>query len=142
MTRYIIECNEAQMQILSGACELLARLGIGQFRGALEYMPTREFRPDGWNDDMDAIGRMLSRHMHCGVDGYSSSLGINHEKTPASARVSWDLHTAFRHRLALDRAAAEGVRDSSEMMGVHFDPPSNVSGEPAVTVRRVGDADE
>ena len=45
MRTYTITLNEAQAGTIQIACEVLARLGIGQFRDALEQLPTVEFMP-------------------------------------------------------------------------------------------------
>lgn len=63
ITGYTLTVTTAQAETLILATEILARLGIGQFRDALERLPTREFMPDGWHEDMDSIGKILSRHM-------------------------------------------------------------------------------
>ena len=43
MSMYTLTINKDQAQVLTKATEILARLGIGQFRDALECLPTHEF---------------------------------------------------------------------------------------------------
>lgn len=141
MKRYIIELTEQQAQTIAQACEILARLGIGQFRDALEQLPTTAFRPYGWNEDMETIGRMLSKHTISNVDGWHSSLGIHHAKVHEKAKDAWDLYQVIRHRLSWDRAIAEGITDgksrnwSGGMMGVNYDEPHKTSAQPLASIK-------
>lgn len=141
--RYTIELTEHQAQTMATACEVLARLGIGQFRDALEKLPTTEYRPQGWNDDMDTIGRMLSKHTIGNVDGWRSSLGINHEKVREQSKDAWDLYQVIRHRLSWDRAIADGITDgksrnwSGGMMGVNYDEPHKTSDQPLAIIKEM-----
>ena len=139
---YTLTLTEEQARVLTQATETLARLWMGQFSDALEHLPIREFLPDGWRDDMDSIGRMLSRHMIGGIDGYRSSLGIRHKDVAEASRIAWDLYQVMRHRLAWDRAAAAGIIESAnaprkwpEMMQVYYDEPMKVSDQPLAMVR-------
>lgn len=141
ITGYTMTVTKEQAQTLIQATEILARLGIGQFRDALECLPTREFLPDGWHEDMDSIGRILSRHMIGGIDGYRSSLGIHHKDVRKEAQTAWDLYQVLRHRLAWDRAVREGIVESAdsprkwpEMMQTHYDEPMKVSDQPLAIV--------
>ena len=80
MKTYTLQITRQQALTLQVACEMLARLGIGQFRDALDHLPTREFRPEGWHEDMDAIGAILSKYTVQGVDGWRHSLGISNDR--------------------------------------------------------------
>ena len=143
---YTLTLTEKQAETLMIASEVLARLGIGQFRDALEWLPTRDSCPEGWHDDMTAIGRILSRYMiGCG-DGYHSNLGIQNSDVRPTPKIAWDLYQVIRHRLAWDNAVAEGVIDSPDaprkwtaMLGVHYDDPMQSSAEPLAEIRRVAD---
>ncbi|MDD2663996.1 MAG: hypothetical protein PHD19_09570 [Dechloromonas sp.] len=141
ITCYTLTVTKEQAQTLIQATEILARLGIGQFRDALECLPTREFLPEGWSEDMDSIGQLLSRHMIGGIDGYRSSLGIHHNDVRKEAKIAWDLYQVLRHRLSWDRAVREGIVESAdsprkwpEMMQTHYDEPMKVSDQPLAIV--------
>ena len=141
---YTIELTEQQAQTLSTACEVLARLGIGQFRYALECMPLAQLWGDGWHDDMNEIGQILSRHTINNVDGWRSSLGIAHEKVSETAKEAWDMHQVIRHRLSWDRATVDGITDGTKrnwsggMMGVNFDDPFKAALQPLAVMKEVG----
>lgn len=149
MSVYTMTITKDQAQVLIKATEILARLGIGQFRDALECLPTHEFIPDGWHEDMDSVGRLLSRHMIDGVDGYRSSLGIRNKDVSEASRIAWDLCQVLRHRLAWDLAVAEGTvvsadsqRKWPEMMQVHYDEPSRVSEQPLALIEKNNDLEQ
>lgn len=137
MGNYILTITERQAETLIQATEVLARLGMGQFRDALGYLPTREYIPEGWHEDMDTIGGILSRHM-------DSTLGIRHRDVRESSKIAWDLHQVLRHRLAWDNAVRNGVIESVEtprkwpdMMQVFYDDPMRVSNQPLATIEPV-----
>ena len=143
---YTLTLTEKQAETLMIASEVLARLGIGQFRDALEWLPTRDTCREGWHDDMTAIGRMLSRYMIGVVDGYQTSLGIRNDDVRPAPKIAWDLYQVIRHRLSWDKAVADGVIDSPDsprnwpvMLGVHYDEPMETSAEPLAEIRRVAD---
>ena len=142
--QYTLTVTETQAQVLIQALEVMARLGIGQFRDALDMLPLKEHRPPGWNADVDAIGRILSKYMIGGVEGYRSSLGISNEATSPLAKSAWDMYQVIRHRLSWDRAVEDGTiasvdapRDWSKMFGVHYDSPMRTGPEPLAKIERV-----
>lgn len=137
---YTITVTEKQARVLSMACEVLSRLGMGQLKDAFEHLPKRE-KVDwsAWHDDMQDVAKILSRHMQGGIDGIRSSTGINNADD--DARTAWDIHAVIRHRLAWDRAVAEGITDGierkwPEMMQVSYDDPMKYSDEPLARIRR------
>lgn len=133
MTTYTLTLTEDQAQTLAFACEVLARLGMGQYKDALDHLPMRDnIDWSAWHDDMRAIGMILSKHMPMGIDGYRSNLGIH--KASSESRLAWDLYQVIRHRLAWDRAVARGVTDGktrnwNEMLGVNYDESCKTSEE-------------
>ena len=144
MKKYKVELTERQLSTLSVAAEVIARLGTGQWRSAFDWLPLRsEVNYSDYNDDLDAIGKILSKYTHNNVNGWGSSLGINHDSTPSISKVAWDLHQAFRHELSWDYAIEEGYVESkksprnwSEMMGVNYDEPYMTSEEPLAIVEK------
>lgn len=120
---YTLHLNAQQAAVISKACEVLARLGIGQFKDALECLPTTEFCPPGWHEDMEGISHILKKHTNIthGVGAYHS---IGGHKTDERSKIAWDVYQVVRHRLAWD-ANPEG-----NPMSVMFDPPMKTSKEP------------
>ena len=130
---YTLTITERQARTLSMACEVLARLGMGQFKDALDHLPEADQRDwSAWHDDMEQISRILSKHMPGGIDISNAD---------EEARTAWDLHAVIRHRLAWDRAKAEGVTDGTKrewpaMMQVSYDEPMKYSEEPLAKMEK------
>lgn len=133
---YTLHINAAQAATISKACEVLGRLGMGQYKDALECLPTREFCANGWHEDMDAIGHILKKY--ASIWGLGTGHGITHRDTPETSKVAWDLYQVTRHRLAWDKAQAEGHEgDSPPRWSVDFDNPMKTSKEPLAWMEKV-----
>jgi hypothetical protein len=129
-----VSLTTEQAKQIAMACEIVARLGIGQFRDALELLPTKEVCPPGWHKDMDAIGSILKQHTIDNVDGWNSSLGIHSEKLRPMTKINWEIYQTLRHKLAWDLAKEHGLtdgtdRDWSTMNSVDFDEPTKLTDE-------------
>lgn len=139
MTTYTITITEQQARTLSTACELLARLGMGQWPEILHHLPMQESKRGG--DHISALLPYMGGLLVDGIDGWHSHLGIRGSKTPDAARTAWDLYAVIRHRLAWDAAVSQGLtagdfRDWRTMIGVHYDDPDHVGTEPLATIAR------
>lgn len=123
MTQYTLHLNATQAATISHACEVLARLGMGQFRDALECLPLKEFAPDGWHEDMEGIAHILKKHttIMSGVGAYHS---IGSHKTSDKSKTAWDLYQVVRHRLAWD------ANPNGNPFSVMHDTPMQTSKEP------------
>ena len=130
---YTLTLTHTQARTLSTACEVLARLGMGQFKDAFDCLPLRkDIDWSAWHDDMEQISRILSKHMPGGIDISNAD---------EEARTARDLHAVIRHRLAWDRAKAEGVTDGTKrgwpaMMQVSYDEPMKYSEEPLAKMEK------
>lgn len=143
MTIYTLTITERQAYALSSACEILARLGMGQTRDALERLPLAAERDySRWHKTLEIVEHLLSEHTIGHVDGWRASLGIKSQDASEESRIAWDLYQVIRHRIAWDRAADEGLvnedgsRNWPEMMGVNYDEPMQVSAEPLARMER------
>ena len=130
---YTLTITHSQARTLSTACEVLARLGMGQSKDAFDCLPLRkDIDWSAWHDDMEQISRILSKHMPGGIDISNAD---------EEARTARDLHAVIRHRLAWDRAKAEGVTDGTKrewpaMMQVSYDEPMKYSEEPLAKMEK------
>jgi hypothetical protein len=144
MKKYKVELTERQLSTLSVATEVIARLGMGQWRDAFDQLPLRpNLNYSDYNDDLDAIGKIISKYTHNNVNGWGSSLGIKHDCTPSISKIAWDLHQTFRHELSWGYAIEEGYVESkdsprnwSEMTGVNYDEPYRTSEEPLAVIEK------
>lgn len=146
--KYTITVTEHQARIISEACDLLARLGIGQWPEFINYMPD-PLAFTGRDDAVEALrpvmADLLRQYSPAGayIDGYQSHLGIFNELAARGAREAWDLHQVIRHRMAWDRAIAEGLTDGTTrnwtggMMGVDYDEPMHAGSEPLAVIGEV-----
>lgn len=141
MTRYTMSMTEAQARVIQDALNVYFRLHLGQVGDALECLPVVE---PLWYDDRraaeDALHQALRAKLHPCCNLFNSSLGVGHKDFKAGAAV--DLHCAIRHRLAWDRAIAEGItkpdgsRDWSTMLGVQYDEPMHYGSDPLPEIKQ------
>ena len=143
--RYKISVTDEQAGIIQEALEIYARLGIGQFRDALEEMPLKDQFDAGWHDDMHAIGSILKKHMKRNIDGWQSSLGITSSDVSSDAQMAWDMYQVVRKKMAWKRAVENGIvksetseRDWSKMMQVSYDDVMQVGPGPLAEIEDDG----
>jgi len=127
---YTITVTESQAAELQEACELLARIKIGQIDHAIERLP-------GFYDRRDWERVHATRHE---IQRLANTLMPEVTKRRDDG-VAWDLYQVIRHRLAWDRAHDQGViqpgepRKWPEMMGVSYDEPLAMSWLPLATIK-------
>lgn len=127
MSDYTLHLTEKQAAEISHACETLARLRMGQIDMALRELP---------------LDKPMEYEQERYISNYLRSL--YHQDGRQLHQVSWDLHQVIRHRLAWDRAYAEGIvkpgepRRWPEMMGVMYDEPMQMGDEPMATIEETG----
>jgi len=134
-TRYTLTVTEDQACAISAACELLARLGMGQLDDALRFMPAPQDRD--WQAFHDAC-RVATDAMQPVIRNKAGNLPRRHEQSA----IAWDLYQVLRHRLAWDRAYERGVvkpgdsRKWPAMLGVCYDEPLPMAEHPLATIVR------
>lgn len=124
---YTLHLTEKQAAEISHASEILARLRMGQIDMALRELPLAE--PMHYEQEQYVAGYLKSLYRKDGkrADG-----------------AAWDLHQVIRHRLAWDRAYRDGIvkpgerRNWPEMMGVIYDDPLPMGGEPLARIEKSG----
>lgn len=123
MTDYTLHLTEKQAAEISHACEILARLRMGQIDMALRELP---------------LDKPMEYEQEQYVSNYLRSL-----YRPDRIRIddaAWDLYQVIRHRLAWDRAYSKGIikpgdpRKWPEMMGVMYDEPMQMGDEPMAKI--------
>lgn len=132
---YTLTVTPEQARVISTACELLARLGLGQWPEFLRHMPGQV--PMEYHNAIDRLlpemARLLSEHGPQGtaINGWNSHLGVGSPHVRDAAHTAFDLHQVIRHRLAWDAAKAEGKdKDRMHTMGVQYDTPMHYGREP------------
>ena len=159
MQHLTLELSPQHTQHVSIACELVARLGIGQWAEAIHFWPT-PLRYDHYThtealqpivtDFMrqhpihpvlaeDRLQEQQSGLPPAVIDGYQSSLSIAGAKAPLHARSAWDLYKVINHRLAWDRVIGQGLATPGQRnihtMSMAFDPPLHLGPEPLPALR-------
>ena len=143
---YTITVTERQARIISNACELMARIGIGQWPKFLNYLPGANRM--NWNDMREELLPVMGRHLtpFVGIDGWYSSLGGGSDKSAPDTDEAFDLNAVIRHRLAWDRAMDNGITDGTTrnwpvMIGVDYDDPMHWGKEPLARIEAVKQAE-
>ena len=143
---YTITVTERQARIISNACELMARIGFGQWMEFLNYLPgANELN---WNEMREGLLPIMERHLKpvVGINGWSSSLGVGSDKSAPGTDEAFDLNAVIRHRLAWDRAMDNGITDGTTrnwtgMMSVDYDDPMHWGKEPLARIEAVKQED-
>lgn len=139
MTRYVVELSDAQLKLISEACEICARMKCGQIRIALTKLELKNTQDQIISDfDFGENVEALIKPM-MGLN-YYSSWGVGYsEKTDA-----WfDINETIRHRLAWDDAYKSGIikpgetRKWPEMMSVNYDEPMQWGPESIPTITKM-----
>lgn len=141
MSKYRIELTEKQLQALKVACEVCARFKIGQPGIAVDLLTITDGAGRGIGSyelghQLDALIKPLM-----GLN-MNASYGVGKFDV---ADVLFDLHEVFRHRLAWDKALADGLtapgapRKWPEMMTVDYDEPMRWGTEPLAEVTAISE---
>ena len=118
MNKYTLTLTSRQAAEISSACEIVARLQMGQVDMALRELPGEQ--PKDY-DALREIQEMIERLVPAKIERGDS--------------IAWDLYQVIRHRLSWDRAYESGQIEKGErrnwsiMMGVNFDEPLKMGDE-------------
>lgn len=144
---YTLTLTSTQAALISAACDLISRLGIGQWPEFIRHMPG-DLAFSGFHEARERLQPvmtdLLARHpigpRRTVINGWTSNLGIFNLDAPESARQAWDMHQVLRHRLAWDKAIAQGLTDGShrtpEMIHTDYDSPMQTSVLPLPVIRK------
>jgi hypothetical protein len=141
---YTLTITEAQAEVISRACELLARTMAGQWQEAYRLLPRDPMTNSAAVREVeDRIRELMPRVLRGGIDGLRSSLGMGHPGINPEHETAWDLYQVIRHRLGWEHAvrmgyvpSIEAERDWTTMMGVVFDPPIRYGPEPLAQIEK------
>lgn len=127
---YTLHLTETQLNALSAASELLARLHMGQFPTLTEYINVPIEHISEFQADLENL------KLHFGLTYYSSWGIMNDDQVPEQARILWDIHQVIRHRLAYDSrpGLTPENRWSEGAWTVQYDEPYKTSSEPLPTI--------
>ncbi len=132
MKKYDVTLTEAQVSVISMACELVGRLRLGQFYDIVwkvypETMGSGTVDHEKLRTLFEEISLELrKRRGHSGSDADWTN----------DARTAWDIHQVFRHRLSWDKNPA------GNFMNVDFDSPLPMSQEPLAKIQATNEIRE
>jgi hypothetical protein len=131
--KYTIDLTEDQAATVGIACELLARVGIGQVREVLRHVQHLDGVKNNIANEM-ALREMMET-VGADLTGVrNGGPGIHHKSLPQRIRGAWDVAQVVRHRLALDRLAPG---EKINFMGVQYEDPVRAGDEPLPTIKAV-----
>lgn len=125
---YNLTLTHEQMDVLQRACDLYTRVQMGQFWSVAEVF----FSEDCYHQLRDAANALKPiAFPDLAPNGYH---GICSDKTPESAKISWDLQCVMRHRQSWDKL--EDTVDKRPF-GVNYDTPLHTAKHPLSKISSV-----
>jgi hypothetical protein len=136
-----ISVTKLQANIIKDALDIYLRLGIGQFRPALEKLPQKKLFDPLWHEDLLLIGKILSNHMIDNVDGWQRHLSISNKDVDIAAKIACEMYQVIRNHMAWDAAIKSGIvtdmdseRNWDKMVSNAYDKPYRITSEPMVEI--------
>ena len=132
MTTFTITVNEKQARAIERALDLMTRLGLGQVREVIDYLPDGYQRPYALlprEPDRDKIlDSLLEVVQELGFHGFGHSYGVGHENVPDEAMIAYDLGAVMRN-------AIHSLRDDEDKhFSVWGNKPLHYGSEPLAKV--------
>lgn len=127
MRRYMLTVNAAQAEIIRDACELLARLRMGQF-DKLEWLALLDMPRDAM-DEFRRHARELEALLGDAYNTPRDDCGIR--------ETAWDLYQVARHRLAWDNIDPNPEAWQPDTNSVQFREPRMTGTEPLAQIEEV-----
>ncbi|MBD2505114.1 hypothetical protein [Anabaena azotica] len=117
-----LDLNDEQLAVISKACELLARIHMGQLEEvAWLFSSLPEERYQELTETLKELNTLITQMPK------QSHFGIRSEQVPQIARSAYDIHQVIQHHLAWKRNPQGGV-------GGNFDSPVQYSTIPLPTI--------
>lgn len=129
--QYKLLLNEEQARVVARACELYCRLHIGQMDEISHELLLKETREDicQRRTEADNLLLRLKKLFFPTLQGHGHSYGVGHDSL---ADRAWNVYIALRYRISWHEHPEGGI-------GVNFDPPMQLSGEPIPTCEIIMD---
>lgn len=138
MSNYVMELSKNQLQTISLACEVCARLKTGQVKAALSLLELLDIK--GQPVDAYELSKVVEPIIKAAMKlEPNASWGVGYNEKVDSL---YDIHDVIKHRLAWDEAYDKGIvsegesRKWPEMMAVDYDEPMQYSLESLPTLTR------
>lgn len=103
---YTLKISEKQARVISVACEVFLRMGLGQFDYATESVwMDRVFGVDPNHPvDREEFKGACDRLKHV-ITGHKSnaSLGVGSKEVNPDCHIAWEIHQVIRHQIYWDK---------------------------------------
>jgi len=138
----LVGLTRKQVETLMAASEVLSRLTMGQVGDAFDWLPLSPLSERNWetfHQDCDNVEKTLRKHYQHNLRNGNAYLGIHSHDIRPQGQIAFDLYQVMRHKLAWDKAIADGIvqpgepRKWPEMIQVTYDTPHQCSTEPLPT---------
>ena len=141
MTKYVVELTDTQLKLISDACEICARLKLGQIGPALIKLELKNMKGRVITDYEfgKSVESLIKPMMGLEAD---TVWGVGYSEQTDSL---FDIHESIRHRLAWDAAHASGMiepgdkRKWPEMMAIDYDEPMKCGLEPLPVIIKINE---
>ena len=109
---FTLTMNEKQARVVEQALDLHTRMGLGQVREIIDYIPTLRCRRRDSDlpvkADREGILAFLLAVVHeLGFHDFGHSYGVGHDNVPAAAMVAYDLGAVLRNAIHSLRTDAD-----------------------------------
>lgn len=124
--KYTLEISENQARVIRDALEAFARVHLGQFGMAIEFILLLSPTSDK-TESRDQIRILLDKasSIYTGMSS-SASFGIYSDEISKDARTAWDIYQVIRHRLSTEYLKEHPNASTS---GVSFNKPMKTDSE-------------
>lgn len=141
--QYQVTVTKEQLEVISQACELLARVQLGQWDYMIDHLPLqKEMDYEKYHQLKDTIREMMPMILEDGMNGVNSSYGVANPNLPRSNGIAFDIRDVIRHKISWENAVEKGIIETEEssrkwpeMMYVNYDPPMHWGSEPLIKIQ-------
>lgn len=141
---YQLTISKKQAEVISRACDVYARLLMGQMDEAFQCMPLKkDVDYMRFREIQRSLQEMLPEVLIHEIDGFASSLGVSSLDLDVNSNIAVDIHQVIRYSLSMEEALEKGIISSKEerkwpeMMTVNFDKPHKWSDEKLAVIERI-----
>lgn len=133
MTRWQIEVDDKQLEIINNALDMYTRMLLGQVHIALEAIPDLTYK------DREVIHHFARQYILSEMYP-NQSPGIASKEANKNAQIAWDIYQVLRQSYYWEKAGKDpkkDTRDWSTMNQVFYDDPLKTSDHPLCTISKI-----
>lgn len=134
---FTVELTANQMKYIAEACEVMARIQMGQVHEIVNILPLKpELTSLEKQGLKDRLSQLMTAVLPNSMDGYCTSFSVGHPILPESNGVLWGVADTFNYEVyteeAIDRGyiKQKGERNWKQMISNKYDEPRQHGNEP------------